>query len=115
MNDKQFEAKVERDIENTKKDVAILGDDGVVGVNRALEQLAEDTKKTLAAALNTFNEGVEQGLTQYNTKIQDLADTVPGDFSKKAAGYPWVTITISLVFGMLLGALLKPNRRPIAG
>jgi hypothetical protein len=32
---------------------------------------------------------------------------------KKAARYPWVTITISLAFGLLLGGLLKPGDRQV--
>ena len=48
-----------------------------------------------------MNKVVGQGLSQYNTKIQEVADRVPGDFAKKAAGYPWVTITLSLAAGLL--------------
>ena len=43
--------------------------------------------------------------------MQAVADQVPGDFAKKAAGYPWVTITVSLALGLLLGGLLKPGRQ----
>jgi ElaB/YqjD/DUF883 family membrane-anchored ribosome-binding protein len=52
-------------------------------------------------------------LSQYNAKVQDIANRVPGDFGKKIAGYPWVTITMSLAFGLLLGVMLKPGRQPV--
>ena len=110
MNDKAFENKVNRDIDRAKKDIATLGDDGVAGLNRKVEQLTDDAKKMVAGPVKTFNEGVGQGLSQYNTKVQNIADRVPGDFSKKVAVYPWVTITISLALGLLVGALLKPSR-----
>jgi ElaB/YqjD/DUF883 family membrane-anchored ribosome-binding protein len=110
MNDKAFENKVNRDIDRAKKDIATLGDDGVAGLSRKAEQLADNAKEMVADQVNTFNNEVGQGLSQYNAKVQNIADRVPGDFSKKAALYPWVTITISLAFGLLLGALLKPSR-----
>jgi len=113
MNDKAFENKVNRDIDRAKKDIATLGDDGVASLSRIFEQLADDTKETVAATVKTFNKAVGQGLSQYNVKVQDIADRVPGGFGKKAARYPWVTVTTSLVFGLLLGVLLKPSRQPI--
>ncbi|HSQ26542.1 MAG TPA: hypothetical protein VLM80_05405 [Anaerolineales bacterium] len=131
MNNRTFEKKVSRDVEQTKKDLvtlgddsvagltkikkdlAKLGDDGATGLNRKFEQLTEDTKDTVAATVKTLNNNVSHGLSQYNSKIQDVADRIPGDFSKKVAGYPWVTITLSLVFGLLLGILIKPGRQPV--
>jgi ElaB/YqjD/DUF883 family membrane-anchored ribosome-binding protein len=110
MNDKAFENKVDRDIERTKKDIATLGDDGVAGLSRKAEKLTDDAKEMVAGPVKAFNKEVGQGLSQYNAKVQDFADRVPGDFSKKVAEYPWVTITMSLAFGLLLGVLLKPSR-----
>ncbi len=111
MNDKVFENKVNRDIDNTKKDLATLTDDGVTGLGRKFEQLEESMKTTVTGAAKTINEGVGQGLSQYNAKVQEVADRVPGEFSKKATEYPWVTITLSVVIGLLLGMLLKPGRQ----
>ena len=111
MNDKEFENKVDRDVEQVKNDMATLGDDGVTGLTRKFEQLTDDTKKTVDVAVKNVNKAVGQGLSQYNSKVQEVADRVPGDFAKKVAGYPWVTMTISLAVGMLLGVLLKPGRQ----
>ena len=111
MNDKEFENKVDRDVEQAKNDWATLGEDGVTGLTRKFEQLTDDTKKTVDVAVKNDNKAVGQGLSQYNAKVQDVADRVPGDFAKKVAGYPWVTMTISLAVGLLLGVLLKPSRQ----
>ena len=113
MRNKTFENKVNHDIDKLKKDVATLGDDGVTGLSRMFAQRADEAKKTVADTVQTVNKAVGQGLSQYNTKIQEVADRVPGDFAKKAAGFPWVTITISLAAGFLLGVLLKPSRQPV--
>ncbi len=117
MNNKAFENKVNRDIDKTKADVAILredaatlGEDGATGLGRIFDQLVDDTKQMVSVGVKTVNQEVGQGLSQYNAKVQEYADRVPGDFSKKAAEFPWVTITISLVFGLMLGMLLKPGR-----
>jgi ElaB/YqjD/DUF883 family membrane-anchored ribosome-binding protein len=114
MNDKKFKQQVIRDVDKAKNDLATLRDDGINGLNRIFEQLTGDTQKTVDVAAKTINQTVEQGLSQFNAKVQDVADRVPGDLGKKALGYPWVTITVSLVVGLLLGALLKPGRHPLA-
>ncbi len=110
MNDKAFEKKVNQDVDNVKEDIAALTDDGATGLSRKYERLEDDVKSTVSEAVKTINKGVGQGLSQYNTKVQDVADRVPGDFSKKIANYPWVTITLTLALGLFLGALLKPGR-----
>jgi ElaB/YqjD/DUF883 family membrane-anchored ribosome-binding protein len=131
MNNKEFEKQVNRDVDQAKKDFSTLGEDnvtglarikndlvklgedGVTGLSRKFEQLADETKETVTDAVKTLNKDVGHGLSQYNAKVQDVADRVPGGIGKKAAAYPWVTITISLVFGLLLGVLLKPGRQPV--
>lgn len=120
MNDKQFENKVNRDIDKAKEDaatlgedVATLGEDGVTGLSRKYEQLTDETKVMVTDAVKSLNKDVGHGLSTYNAKVQDFADTLPGDFGKKVAKYPWVTITISLSIGLLLGGLLKPGRKPV--
>lgn len=113
MNENAFENKVNRDVVKTKRDLAALRDDGVTGLRRMFEPLADSAREKFAATVKTINKEVDHGLNQYNKKVQDVADKVPGGFSQKAAGYPWVTITISLVFGLLLGVILKPGRQPV--
>jgi ElaB/YqjD/DUF883 family membrane-anchored ribosome-binding protein len=130
MNEKAYENKVDRDVNKTKKDfttlgednvaglsrikkdLVTLGDDGVTGFNMKLDQLVDDTQEMVAASVKSFNQEVRQGLHHYNAKLQDVADNIPGNFAKNASGYPWVTITISLVLGFILGFVLKPGRQP---
>ena len=113
MDDKAFENKVNRDIDKAKEDVATLGEDGVTGLSRKFEQLTDETKEMVTDAVKSLNQEVGHGLSIYNAKVQDVADRLPGDFGKKAARYPWVTITMSLAAGLLLGVLLKPRRQPV--
>jgi ElaB/YqjD/DUF883 family membrane-anchored ribosome-binding protein len=113
MNEKKFEKQVIRDIDKAKSDIVSLRDDAITGLNRIFEQLTGDTQKTVDVAAKTVNESVGQGLSQFNAKIQEVVDRVPGDIGKKATGYPWVTVAISLVIGIMLGALLKPGRQSL--
>jgi ElaB/YqjD/DUF883 family membrane-anchored ribosome-binding protein len=113
MNDKKFEKQVNRDIIKAKIDLAALRDDGITGLNRIFDQLTGDTMKTVDEGAKTINKTVGQGLSQFNAKVQDIADRVPGGLGKKATGYPWVTFTISLAVGLVLGVLLKPGRQSI--
>jgi len=131
MKDKAFENKVNRDVDQAKKDfttlgednvtglvrikkdLVTLGDDGVTGVSRKFEQLADDTQEMVTDAVKTLNKDVGHGLSQFNAKAQEVADKIPGGFGEKAARYPWVAISIALAVGFLLGNLLKPARRPL--
>lgn len=113
MNNKKFVKQVNRDIDKAKMDLAALREDSINGLNRIFEQLTGDTQKTVDMAAKTVNETVGQGLSQFNAKVQDVADKIPGGLGTKAVGYPWVTITLSLVVGLLLGAILKPRRQLI--
>lgn len=113
MNGKTFEKRINRDLERTKKDIAALKEDAVSGLSKKIEQLAEESRKTASSAATSLNKSIGQGLNQYNTKVQGMVDTVPGNLNKKVAGYPWVAITASIVLGVALGALLKPGRPPL--
>jgi ElaB/YqjD/DUF883 family membrane-anchored ribosome-binding protein len=131
MKDKTFEKKVDRDIDQTiqdftslgennvtglakiKTDLVTLGEDGVTGLSRKFEQLTDATTEMVTDAVKTVNKDVGHGLSQYNAKVQEAADKVPGGFGEKATRYPWVAISVSLAFGLLLGLLLKPGRQPV--
>lgn len=111
MNDKAFENKVNRDFGNTKKELVTLMEDGITGVSRTFENLTDKAKNKMAGAVKSVNQSVGHGMSQYNEKIQDVADRFPGSFGKQAARYPWITATLFMAFGLLLGVLLKPSRR----
>lgn len=111
MNDKTFEKKVDRDVAQAKKDFSTLVGDGAAGLQRKYDQVADSAREKVSGAVNTLKKDVGGGLSQYNEKVQDVADRVPGNFGRIAAGYPWVTVTVSLVLGLLLGFILKPGRQ----
>jgi DNA anti-recombination protein RmuC len=136
MNDQQLEKKVARDVAKVKQDLRDLEDDGaaqiakiVDGVNQSaetvstrvlsgvsqlgerFEKLRDDAAETVVSASTTLKNGVGHGLSQYNAEATKVAGKVPGDLGKKAAMYPWVAMTITLIIGFLAASLLKPTRK----
>jgi len=132
MNDKEFEEKVKEDLDTVlgdgqtglsrlednvrqssrkvKENLTTWAEDGAAKVGQKLEDLKGDALEKVVVAAKTVEQDVSLGLNQYNAKVQELADQVPGGFSKKASRYPWVTISIFLVIGLLLGMLINPTR-----
>ena len=139
MNDKQLDTKVLQDVTKVKKDISTLAgdsaarfgrfefdvrqatgkakddlstwvEDGVSQLGDGLEKMTTDAKETVVGAVKTVKKDVGHGLSQYNSTVQEVANKVPGSFGKKAARYPWVAMSIALIVGFLLGALLKPVR-----
>lgn len=106
MNDQKLEKKVRHDADKVRKDLRTLVEDGAAQVNKFEDKVSQATGK----AREDLTTWVEDGLCQYNARAQEYADRVPGGFSKKAARYPWVTISIALAVGFLLGSLCKPAR-----
>jgi hypothetical protein len=142
MNDRQFENKVRKDTDQVKKDVRVLVEDGATQLSRLEEKvslatgkvkdelttwvdggvsqlsegfgkLSDEAKETVISAAMTVKKGVGHGLSQYDAKAREVANIIPGGFGKKAARYPWVSISIALVVGLLVGGFLKPARHSI--
>lgn len=142
MNDRELEKKIIRDTETLKKDLnSLVGDssarikrieeninqatgkakadlsmwveDGVSQVSDSFEKLKGDARDTVMNTAYTVKKDVGQGLSQYNAKAQEVADKVPGGFSAMAAKYPWVSLSIAVFVGFLLGNLLKPTRHTL--
>jgi len=144
MNDQQLEKKVGRDVGKAKKDLGTLVGDIAARVNRygvavsdgtndtkkgvttwakdstsqvseELEKVTDDAKESVADAASTVKKDVGHGLNQYNTKAQQVADKIPGDFGRLASTYPWVMVTVALGFGFLFGSVLFGMARKHTG
>ena len=109
MKEITFEKKVDQYVAKAKDDLATLSDDSIAGLSRIYEEWEDTAKKTAAG----MNKKVGYGLKRYNAKVQDVANKVPGGFGKKVARYPWVTISMSLAIGLLVGGLFKFARQSV--
>ena len=140
MNDRQLENKIGQDVAKISKDVNTLAgdsaarfgrfendvsqaagkakvdlttwvDENISQMSKEFEKLTGDARDTVVNAAATAKKDVGHGLSQYNAKVQELADKAPGGFSDKAAKYPWVALSITVVIGFLLGMLIRPARQ----
>ena len=109
----RFEDKVSQAPGKAKEDLTTWVEDGVSQLSEGFEKLTGDARETVVGAAATVKKDVGHGLSQYNTKAQEVADKVPGGFGEKAARYPWVAISLALVVGFLLGSFLNPVRQPL--
>jgi ElaB/YqjD/DUF883 family membrane-anchored ribosome-binding protein len=130
-NNRQLEKRVSQDTDRIKKDLnALLGDstalisrfendlvqstgrvkDGIAQMSGKVEKLSNDAKESVIDATAVMKREMGRGLSSYNARAQEVANKVPGDLGRQAIRYPWVTITVALVIGFLLGGLVKPAR-----
>jgi ElaB/YqjD/DUF883 family membrane-anchored ribosome-binding protein len=124
MNVRNFEKKVKKDFDvaferleqstvKVKNQISTWTEDGTTQLSDTFNELKGDTLDKLFVVTKSFEQDIDQGLNKYNSKVQQLADQVPGGFSRKTARYPWVTISVFLASGLLLGLLLKPSQRSL--
>lgn len=94
-----------------KDDVTTWVEHAVSDAGEGIGNFTEKAKETVGEAAVEVKDKVGHGLSQYNMKAQELANQVPGQFGQKAANYPWVSMTIALALGLILGFILKPGKR----
>ena len=110
MNDQQLENNVRQDAAKLNRDLTKSVEDSFSQLSEGFEKLTGDARETVVSAAATAKKDVGHGLSHYNVKSQEVADKVPGGLGEKAARYPWVTVSIALSVGFLVGSLLKPTR-----
>jgi len=49
-------------------------------------------------------------LDQYDHKVYELVQSLPGDLDRRVVRYPWASIATMLGLGLLVGFIIKPNR-----
>ena len=106
----KFENNINQATAKVKEDLTIWAEDGISQLSKGFERMTGSARESMAGASTTMKNDVGQGLNQYNAKAQEVADKFPGGFSKMAARYPWVSISIALAVGLLLGSLFKPRQ-----
>jgi ElaB/YqjD/DUF883 family membrane-anchored ribosome-binding protein len=97
--------------ENAFEDVSTWVEDSVSNAGEEIERISEKAKETASNVAAEVKKNVGHGLSQYNKKAQIIADRVPGNIGEKAAHYPWVSITIALALGLMVGYILKSGTR----
>jgi ElaB/YqjD/DUF883 family membrane-anchored ribosome-binding protein len=110
---KNAEEKTVKAVTNAKDDVVTWVEEGVSNLKEGSHQLMDETKEAFDKTAKVIDKNVKKGLSQYNAKAQEIADNVPGGLGDKVLRYPWVAISIGVLFGVVLGILLKPTRHTL--
>lgn len=105
-----LEDNVTQAASKAKEDLTLWVEDGVSQLSEEFDKLTGEAVETVVGTAATVKKDVGRGLSQYNTRAQEVADKIPGGFAEKAAKYSWVAITMALFVGFLLGILIKPGR-----
>jgi len=142
MSDHQMEAKIRKDTEKVKNDVSTLIGDTATQLGRFEENLGQNAIKTRAEiyawldqnatqlkedynkmasnakesftdASNTVMKNVDHQFSNFNAKAEEVVNNVPGGVGEKIAKYPYVAISIAVIFGFLVGSLLSPAKKPM--
>lgn len=111
MNDQKFEAKMEKDGTNVKKAFATLIGDGASQLKDEYEHFSTTIQDTASETTDVIKKNFDHGMKQYNSKVQEVADRFAGGISMNVSKYPWVVVSLGLVFGFILGIVLKPTRQ----
>lgn len=53
---------------------------------------------------------LDQTLKQYDQKIQETAQNLPGSMDQALMKYPWLSLVTLLGVGLIMGFMLKPRR-----
>jgi ElaB/YqjD/DUF883 family membrane-anchored ribosome-binding protein len=142
MDNHQFENKVRKDADKVKKDMSTLIGDSATqfgqfeeNVNQTASKAKADfnswiennasqlqdgynkvtnnAKESLTDTANTVLKNVDRQFSHFNAKAEKVANTVPGGLGEKVAKYPYVAISIAVLFGFLIGSLLSPAKQPM--
>ena len=111
MNEQQFETKMEKDGMKVKKALDHMAGDGVSHLKDGFNEFTGIVKDNAKGAVSSIRSDVNDGLKQYNSKAQEIAEKFNNGIGKNVSKYPWVVISLGLVFGFMLGFLLKPSRQ----
>ena len=111
MNEKEFGNKMEKDGTRVKKAVNTMVGDGVSQLKDGFDELSGTVKANANVAASSIKKEINHGMDQYNSRVQKFADRIPYGISQNVSKYPWVVISLGLVFGLMLGFLLKPSRQ----
>ena len=100
-------AEAARQFAENKRDAVV---DAVQERYGQVKEKAQEVGETLTSKRDDAIEQMDYRLNEYNSKIDEAADNLPGDLKQKIMRYPWVTLVSALGLGAIIGFWLKPRR-----
>ncbi len=107
----RFEKDIRRHSREAKNEFLSWFTDESHQTSKRFSKMNEEIKGTAFNVVDTVRKNAGHILEQYNSRVQQTVDEIPGGFGEKIAKYPWVAISATLIVGFMLGGLLKPAQR----
>ena len=111
MNEQRFGNKMKKDGINVKEAIDRMAGDGVSHLKDEFNEFADTVKDNVHGTVSSIKKDVNFGLKRYNSKAEEIADKLHKGIRQNVRKYPWVVISLGLIFGFLLGIVLKPSRQ----
>jgi ElaB/YqjD/DUF883 family membrane-anchored ribosome-binding protein len=75
------------------------------------DEFSDTVKDNVHGTVSSIKKDVNHELKRYNSKAEEIADKLHKGIRQNVRKYPWVVISLGLIFGFLLGIVLKPSQQ----
>lgn len=76
----------------------------------SVDRLVDQMQKRYNITRDRAELTVSRFLDQYDHKVYEVVQRLPGDLDRQVIRYPWATIATMLGLGLLVGFIIKPSR-----
>lgn len=85
-------------------------DEGRARLAASVDRLADQMQKRYHISRDKAELTMSRLLDQYDHKVYELVQSLPGDLDRRVIRYPWASIATMLGLGVLVGFIIKPSR-----
>ena len=84
-------------------------DEGRTRLTASVDRLADQMQKQYHITRDKAELTVSRFLDQYDHKVYEAVQRLPGNLDRRVIRYPWATIATTLGLGLLVGFIIKPR------
>ncbi len=110
MNAEVMRTKLDEIRENPSRLWNRRNDEGRTRLTGSVDRLADQMEKRYHITRDKAELTMSRFLDQYDHRVYDLVQKLPGDLDRRVIRYPWATIATMLGLGLLIGFIIKPGR-----
>ena len=110
MHAKTVTSKLDEIRSNSRRLWNRRSDEGRTRLAGSVDRLADQMQKRYHISRDKAELTVSRFLDQYDHKVYELVQSLPGDLDRRVIRYPWASIATMLGLGLLVGFIIKPSR-----
>ena len=110
MNAEVMRGKLDEIRDNSRRLWNRRSDEGRTRLAGSVDRLVDQMQKRYHINRDKAELTVSRFLDQYDHKVYQVVQRLPGDLDRRVIRYPWATIATTLGLGLLVGFIIKPNR-----